>query len=228
MALTTLADSSTSGPIFSVSLAQAAAVAASAVTGGLSAYSLDYIINGDIVQAEANEPDGTQMQMVINGWLNPITGTDYSADVAEYINQEWVAGNILGSTGDPVEAWGNATSIAYSGSNQVTLQWTIGSGPSVVGILVAVAAGLVALVILINEVKGLLPWTLSKKVAAVISPGGGGSGPSIWGSMPLWEKIVIIGVPVVGIPGFLIYKAKVGIASAGAARSTQNIYVEPR
>lgn len=229
MPITTLVSSATasSPDLFTVSLSQAASIAWSAFTGGNTAQQLASLVNADLIAAEGNEPDGTQMQLVIQGWLNPITGTDYSADMAEYINQEWQAGQIIGSTGDPVEPWYDssgqpATAIAYPSSNTVTLQWTIGSGPSLVAIVVAIAVGLVALVLIINDIKGLLPWSLGAHTAgAATSPGGSGG---FWSSIPLWAKLAGGAGILAGGVALISYKERVGIAQAGANRSSINIY----
>lgn len=233
MALTTLLTSATaaSADLFTTDFQTVASTAYSVITGGGgSPWDYTSLINQQLQEAEAGQPSGTQMQLVVDGFRNPLTGTDYAGQVVNYVNQAWAQGQILGETGDPVETWQGNAYVAYVTQNpgEVLLQWTIGSGLSLVPLLFVIAAAGIVIYVLLSFVTShfLQPWGLAKAAAAVTTGGAPGTPASLWASIPLWEKLVGAAVLAAGGIWFLSYKERVGIAAAGANRSSQEIIVE--
>lgn len=218
MPTVTVAYSERDGDIFTASLRDVAYAAYNVFTGGGLMSSLVGFVNQAIISAEVSQPEGTRMEMVINGWSNPVTGTDYSEDAANWLNGQWSAGNVKGEEGTPITPWPEyPDQVAWGGGNQVVLRWVkmqIG-GPFLILYLVA---GLVALAIILNWIGNFLkPWQMS---ATPPSGGGGGTTPSWWDRLSFGEKALIVCGGVVATFFIVWFLAERSIAEAGAPKQT--------
>lgn len=220
--MVTIASSELNGDIFTVSLQEVANAAWQAFTGNLSFLSLTDFVNRAIIDAEASQPEGTKMEMVISGWVNPITGTDYSGDVAGWLNTQWLNGSIKGESGRAIIPWAEyPDQIAWADQNQVTLRWTkwqIG-GPFLV---LYIAAGLIALAIILNWIGNFLkPWRMG---AQPPSGGIGGTSQSTlvtwWNGLSLGGKTLVIAGASAAVLFGVWYLAEKSIAEAGATKQT--------
>lgn len=206
-----IASSDANGDLFTASLADAARAAWYAFTNRLDMSEvLVQFVNWAIVAAEEAQPEGAQIELSVTGWINPITGTDYSYRVADWINEQWLAGNVVGAGGEPIIPWAEYPGqIAWSYGNMLVLRWTKGM-VQVIVFLGLIAASLIALAILASVVgKWLSPWTMTSKTGAAVSP-------SWWDRLSAWEKVMIIsGGFLVGLFGVWFLASK-SIAEAGA------------
>jgi hypothetical protein len=223
MAGTLVASSDTDGALITIGLGQMAQLAWQAVSSGLNPSTLSAYINSAITDAEEGQPEGAMMELDISGWTNPITGTDYSLQVADYVNSN--AGSILNSDGTPVEPWpGNGGRLASGGNDTLVLQWVKGQ-LGAVPLLVFVTAGIIALAIIVTALPNLLSrWRMYQSGVATATPGGSpGGGFSSW---PLWEKIAVVSGGVLAGGGILWFLARRSIAEAGASKSYQEIVIQ--
>lgn len=200
------------GEIFTASLRDVAYAAWQAVTGG-GISSFVGLINPAIISAEEGQPEGTKIEMVISGWSNPLTGTDYSADVANYLNSQWYAGYILNSEGVPVIPWPEYPyQIAWGGGDQIVLRWVKGGigGPFLL-LWAAAAIVIIGLIAVIPYTRLMSPWRMSveQKTQEI-------SGPSWWDRLSTVEKAAIIAGGTVAAMFLLWYLAERSIAQAGA------------
>lgn len=204
-----LASYEANGEIFTATIQDVAYAAWQAVTSGLSMAVLLNYVNPAIIEAEASQPEGTLMEMEIHGWTNPITGTDYSQRVADWLNGQWAAGNVTGTEGTPITPWPDyPDQVAWGGGDTVVLRWVKGQigGPF---LLLYLVAGLVALAIILNWIGNFLkPWSLSAS----------GKQPSWWDRLSTWEKMFILGgTMIIGL--FAVWLlAEQSIARAGASQ----------
>ncbi len=218
MPLVTIASSDVNGDIFTATLQDVAYAVWQAITGGGYLSSLTGYVNQAIIDAETAQPEGAQMEMIISGWSNPITGTDYSGQAADWLNSQWSAGNVTGTEGTPITPWPDYPGqVAWGGGNQVVLRWVKGQigGPFLILYLVA---GLVALAIVLNFIGHyfLTPWQMNVNQQSGTTP----KKPSWWQTASLGEKALVVGgVTVVVIFGIWFLSAK-SIAEAGAPKQT--------
>jgi hypothetical protein len=206
-----IASSDANGELFTASLADVAYAAWQAFTSrqDMSSVLLSYV-NQAIVAAEEAQPEGAEIELSISGWVNPITGTDYSFQVADWINSQWQSGNVVGAGGEPIIPWAEyPNQVAWGLGNMVVMRWTKGM-VQVIVFLGLVAACLVALAIIASIVgKWLSPWTMTSSVGTVRQP-------TWWDKLSPWEKIMIIsGGFLVGLFGVWFLASK-SIAEAGA------------
>jgi len=205
-----IASSDANGKLFTASLWDVANAAWQAFIGrqDMSSVLLSYV-NQAIVAAEDSQPEGAQIELSISGWVNPITGTDYSFQVADWINNQWSSGNVIGSGGEPIIPWAEYPSqVAWGLGNMVVMRWTKGM-VQVIIFLGLIAASLIALAIIASIVeKWLSPWTMTST--------GKTKEPSWWDKLSPWEKIMIIsGGFLAGLFGVWFMASK-SIAEAGA------------
>lgn len=75
------------------------------------------LINQDVQAVERNEPEGQRNLLTINGW------NGQAAQAAQAITQQWQQGNVIGSNGQPLQAWPEYTGqIAWATNNGNTLE----------------------------------------------------------------------------------------------------------
>lgn len=216
MPLVTIASSDANGDIFTASLWDVASAAWSAfisrqdMSSFLSAY-----INQAVITAEENQPEGAQIELSISGWTNPVTGTDYSPRVADWVNEQWLSGNVVGAGGEPIIPWAEyPNQVAWSYGDMVVVRWVKGM-PQVIVFLGLIAACLWAIAIIANIVGRLSPWTMS-----VNQQGTPPKKPSWWQTASFGEKALVVGgITLVAIFGIWFLSAK-SIAEAGAPRIT--------
>lgn len=86
------------------------------------------IISPQLYAAEANEPDGTQMQVVFTNFTGPLGGS-MAGSVATKLNAAYASGKIMDpATGEPMLAWPGQDYIATADDANATLtiQWVRG------------------------------------------------------------------------------------------------------
>jgi len=212
MSLTILAQGDSSGggagPLITTNnWAQLAELALNVSIGQVSASELEQFVNPAAYQAEAGQPEGTQIELDITGWT--IFGTDYSQAVADKINSYWQQGQFV-INGENMQAWPGANQIAYGGNNTVTIQYLKGQLWILwVALAIAVVAWLYGL---LQSLTGGQSWSLSANTPPSSKP------PSWWDKLPLWEKVgvfVFVGVAIVGL---VIVGSEMEIAKAGAPK----------
>jgi hypothetical protein len=213
MSLVQLAYGDTSGngagPLFTGSVSQLASLAWNVSIGNVSPSEIEAFVNPVAVQAEAGQPEGTQIELDITGWT--FLGTDYSSTVAGYINQYWQSGEFT-VNGETMKAWPGNSQVALGGGNTLTVRYVKGQ----IWILyVAVAIAIILGVLYIVQYLTGQTWSMSKTVGAT-STGGGISG--WWNSQPLINKLLYIGgLATVAIFGIMYY-SRLSIAEAGAPK----------
>jgi len=228
--LTTLADSRQDGPILTVDLQTAWALA----TQGPSAFV--QVVNQALVQAEQGAPEGAWLLLQLQGWTLPVIGS-VGPQVAAQIEQAWEAGQITyqegPDAGQPVQNWPvpdfNGQFAVYDpDTDSVVINAVKRQGPiviiilSVLGILVGIA--------LIQTLTGQFgyTWKLGQGFQPQSSsppPATGGLG-AWWAGLPFLDKAAI----VLGGAGVLAFGAWVWaeerIHAAGASRSNIEIINE--
>jgi hypothetical protein len=231
MALQPLIDSS-SGGLFLEDVATAAQLAWNLVTSGqVDPSQFAGIVNQALQQAEQGLPEGASVELDIHGWTNPITGTDYSSDVAAYVQRQWQAGQIVDfATGEALQPWTLAAGspadypdqIAWGGGDTVTLRWVKGQS-FVVTLLIFVAAALV-LYAIVSAVFQSLGVHLMSPWQALWGPPAAQQAPKTglaawWASLPWYVKGAAVFGTSLGLVGGLWFLAEVRIAEAGAPKS---------
>jgi len=232
MALLSLLDSTTAGGLFLEDLPTVAQLAWNLVTSGtVDPSQFAGIVNRSLQEAEQGLPEGASVELDIHGWTNPVTGTDYSPDVAAYIQQQWQAGKIVDfATGEALQPWTQAAGspadypdqVAWGGDDTVTLRWVKGQLFLVTLLLYVtiglVVYGLVAAVLGNFGIHLMTPWqALWGPPAAVQSAKPGLSG--WWASLPWYAKGAMILGASFGLVGGFWFLAEVRIAEAGAPKS---------
>lgn len=157
------------------------------------------IINADVLAAETNSPEGSPMQLVLTGLVDPVTGSPAAAQLASAVNSEWAQGKILDANGHSPPAWPGANAIAYASGSTLTLQWIKGQPWIwiIVGVLLVVAA------LALYEMLAHGSYTLSAAV-----PGSVGKAALSFGQWIVanWPVVVVGGVALAAAP-FVIRKA---------------------
>lgn len=179
-------------------------------------------LNRVMMAAEAAAPEGAWMQLDLQGWSNPVTGTSYASDVAAEIQSAYASGQITDpSSGEVPGTWDTQQGVLATGdpsSDTVTLRWVKGQLFLLwifVGLLVAVAV-----VVVWNYLR-----SSSWGQFAGLPSGVTGTIPKAPATLTPLDRYVLIlaGVSVAGLFGYAWWRIEV--AKAGASRSEQIIEI---
>jgi hypothetical protein len=121
-------------------------------------------VNPIIQEVEAYQPEGTPMQFEIEGLVNPITGTDYSPAVAEWLNSKWQEGVFTEPSGAWLTPWPEYPyQIAWGKNGILTIRW-VKLFPW--GAVIVIVALLVAIVLypVIRDVWAYIRWYFRRVV----------------------------------------------------------------
>jgi hypothetical protein len=235
------------GPLITVSFSEACDIATAILYGDTSYAAMASVVNQGIQDVELGQPEGAHIEIEITGWTNPITGTDYSGQIADYINSNWQNGNVISpETGNPIQPWTDyPNQIAWGGNDTVTLRWVKGMPLILIVIFWLLLAAAVYYIINWLGVSKNQSWILSSKnpqcstgyywngSACVQQPDIGtpqcSSGyywdgttcakkPSWWSNLSFIDKLaLIIGGSFIAMFG-IVYVSERSIAEAGAAK----------
>jgi len=166
----TILDSGQAGPVLTGSVPLSTSV---------TVQDVQQAMNPDLVQAEAAQPEGTPLQLVIDNFAN-------AGQVAQQLNTQWQQGQ-LRLNGEPVQAWAGASAIAYANGSQLILQWRKGQPflPALIWGIVIIAA-LLAIYLIVQRLQQA-PWTLGKVTAGTASPN---APPASFLGIPDWVWLV--------------------------------------
>lgn len=119
---TTVATSAGNGSLVqSLTVTQGLTLAADYVTSYSAFVAMaQQLINQDVQAIERNEPEGQRNYLVIDGWGGQAT------NAANAVNNQWQQGKIIGTDGQPVQAWPEYPgAIAWSanGGDTLELRW---------------------------------------------------------------------------------------------------------
>jgi hypothetical protein len=206
-----IASSEANGELFTASLWDVGRAAWDAFVNrrDMSSVLVSYV-NQAVIAAEEAQPEGARIELSITGWTNPITGTDYSYQVADWINNQWLTGNVIGAGGEPITPWDEYPGqVAWSYGNMVVLRWTK-LMPQVIVFLGLLAAVIWGVLLLADVLGRLSPWTMTSEVKK----------PSWWDKLSFGEKALVVGgVTVTALFSIWFLSAR-SIAEAGAGRQT--------
>lgn len=136
------------------------------------------VTNPLLIQTELNQPEGTPLQLVIQNVNN-------AATLASHLNQQFQAGQLTDTaTGEPLQAWAGASTIASASGSTLTLRWRKGQAfivPLLWGLVIVIA--IIGLYLLIRNLMAA-HWTLGKVPVGAASAGSEPLG------IPLWEWVV--------------------------------------
>lgn len=198
-----------SGPLFTSDISSLAQLALNISIGQVDPSEIQAFINTDAYNAEANQAEGTEIELDISGWT--LLGTDYSPDVASYINGYWSQGEFT-VNGENMAAWPGNSQIAFGGNNTLTVQYVKGQ-IWILYIAVAIAI-IVGVLYLIQYLTGQV-WGVSKNVGASGAATGGIG--QWWNNLGLIKQTAIVGAGL-GILAFgLIFAEKYALAEAGSS-----------
>lgn len=154
------------------------------------------LVNQEVLSAETDQPEGAQMELVLTGLTNPVTGAPAAAQLANAVNSEWAGGHITDANGHSPPSWPGANQIAYASGSTLTLQWVKGQ-PWVwliVGVLLAVAA------LALYEMLVHGGYTLSSVTSGSVGQVAAGLGVWVVRNWP----VVLVGAGLLAVAPFVI------------------------
>jgi hypothetical protein len=236
------AQGSGSGPLFVTDVTTIASIVGNTMIGNIDPTQVQSLLNQAAIQAEAGQPEGAQIELDISGWVNPITGTDYSQSIADEINRYWSQGQ-FNVNGELMQAWPGNTQVAWGSqdtgiSDTLIVQYIKGQ-PWLILILVAIAV--IAVAIAIFQYYNNVSWKLGTSCpqgeywngSQCAQPSGSGTqtcnsgyhwsgsacvkNPNWFQQLPLSEQILVIaGGGAVLLLG-VIFAIEYSLAKAGAS-----------
>lgn len=202
--------------LVTASLLDVAEIAWELFTGSGDLSSATKYVNHAIYDAEAAQPEGTQMEMILNGWKNPLTGTDYSGTLAQWLNSQWRSGKVKGEDGRKANPWPQySNQIAWGGDGRIILRWVKGQLQAVYLVLYIIIA--LAVLSAISLAKSLITsWAVKKRIIESPKP----KNPSWWDNLSMFQQALVIGgLSVTALFAIWLLSEK-SIAEAGAPKQT--------
>lgn len=220
LSYTTVATSAQYGSLVqSLSVTQGLTLAADYLTNYPAFVAMaQQLINQDVQAIERNEPEGQRNYLVINGWGGQAT------HAANAVNSQWQQGKVVGTDGQPVEAWPEypgAIAWASNGGDTLELRWLKEEWQLylLVFVLIAVVGYLVYRVLTASS------WQLQ---TASPGPQGSANTPPLFGGVPFmggspfrffwlpwyWD----LGIVAVAIGGPYLYRQLVSVDESRAKK----------
>lgn len=166
--------------------------------------------NSVIQQVEEAQPEGTPMQLEIQGL------GDYASSIADWLNTKWQEGYLVEPSGAPLVPWPEyPNQIAWGENGTLTLRWV---KMFVWAAILIVVAFVVAIIVYAAApyITGWTRWVLSR----VPPPPQKEEGGTWWDRLSPIEKAAIIGGGTVALAFVLWFMVQQRVAEAGAPKIT--------